>query len=278
LNNPLNTSNIGAFCSFNRSPDDARRDVPEMEDERMYKNFLVEAADSITVVTLNRPEKRNPINEEMLAEFEQIALSLRDNAEARAVILTGTGNSFCAGADLSIVKGITDVEERQRLFAQARNRRARLIGRSFALFENLEQVTIAAINGYAIGGGWGLALACDFRIAVPGAQFWMPEVDLGVPLGLGSTARLCSMVGAARAKEIILTCDHYTAEDLAAWGMINRITPPETLLDTARGLAKRLVAKHPRAIAGGKLTVNSISAVASREMSTVQSDLFIHNH
>jgi hypothetical protein len=148
LNNPLNTSNIGAFCSFNRSPDDARRDVPEMEDERMYKNFLVEAADSITVVTLNRPEKRNPINEEMLAEFEQIALSVRDNAEARAVILTGTGNSFCAGADLSIVKGITDVEERQRLFAQARNRRARLIGRSFALFENLEQ---SRCRGHSFG-------------------------------------------------------------------------------------------------------------------------------
>jgi enoyl-CoA hydratase len=250
--------------------------LSEKEDELMYKNFLVEQADNITVVTLNRPEKRNPINEEMLAEFEQIALWLRDDADTRAVILTGTGNSFCAGADLSIVKGVTDVTERQRLFAQARNRRARLIGRSFALFENLEQVTIAAINGYAIGGGWGLALACDFRIAVPGAQFWMPEVDLGVPLGLGSTARLCSMVGAARAKEIILTCDHYTAEDLSAWGMVNRIAPPETLLDAARGLAKRLVAKHPRAVAGGKLTVNTIAAVASREMGTVQTDLFMH--
>jgi enoyl-CoA hydratase len=253
------------------------RESPAKEDELMYQNFLVEHADGITVVTLNRPEKRNPINEEMLAEFEQIVLSLRDDAHTRAVILTGTGNSFCAGADLSIVKGVTDIAERQRLFAQARNRRARLISRSFALFENLEQVTIAAINGYAIGGGWGLALACDFRVAVPGAQFWMPEVDLGVPLGLGSTARLCSMVGTARAKEIILTCDHYTAEDLSAWGIVNRIVPSATLLDAARGLAKRLVAKHPRAVAGAKLTVNSIAAVASREMSTVQPELLMHS-
>lgn len=242
----------------------------------MYRNFTVERADGIVTLTLSRPEKRNPINEEMLSEFEQITLALRDDADARAVILTGMGHAFCAGADLSIVKGITDPNERQRLFAQARNRRARLIGRSFALFENLEQVTIAAINGYAIGGGWGLALTCDFRIAVPGAQFWLPEVDLGVPLGLGSTSRLVSMVGLARAKEIILTCERYRSEDLFSWGMINRIVPPEVLLEAARDLAKRLIVKNPRAVAGSKLTVNAIAAVAAREMTTVQPELFLH--
>ncbi len=242
----------------------------------MYRNFTVERADGIVTLTLSRPEKRNPINEEMLSEFEQITLALRDDADARAVILTGMGHAFCAGADLSIVKGVTDPNERQRLFAQARNRRARLIGRSFALFENLEQVTIAAINGYAIGGGWGLALTCDFRIAVPGAQFWLPEVDLGVPLGLGSTSRLVSMVGLARAKEIILTCERYRSEDLFSWGLINRIVPPEVLLDAARDLAKRLIVKNPRAVAGSKLTVNAIAAVAAREMTTVQPELFLH--
>lgn len=242
----------------------------------MYRNFTVERADGIVTLTLSRPEKRNPINEEMLSEFEQITLALRDDANARAVILTGMGHAFCAGADLSIVKGITDPNERQRLFAQARNRRARLIGRSFALFENLEQVTIAAINGYAIGGGWGLALTCDFRIAVPGAQFWLPEVDLGVPLGLGSTSRLVSMLGPARAKEIILTCERYRSEDLFSWGMINRIVPPEVLLEAARDLAKRLIVKNPRAVAGSKLTVNAIAAVAAREMTTVQPELFLH--
>jgi enoyl-CoA hydratase/carnithine racemase len=242
----------------------------------MYRNFLVERTDALVTVTLNRPEKRNPIDEAMLSEFEQIALALRDDATTRAVILTGSGTAFCAGADLSIVKGVTDAGERRRRFAQARHRRARLIGRAFALFENLEQVTIAAINGYAIGGGWGLALACDFRLAVPGAQFWLPEVDLGVPLGLGSTGRLVSMVGAARAKEIILTGDRYTAEDLFAWGVINRIVPPEKLLQAARELAQRLIAKPPRAVAASKLTVNAIAAVAAREMTTVQPDLLLH--
>jgi len=242
----------------------------------MYQNFLVDRDDKIVVVTLNRPEKRNPINEEMLSEFEQIVMSLRDDASSRAVILMGTGNSFCAGADLSTVKGVTDPAERQRLFALARNRRARLIGRTFPLFENLEQVSIAAINGYAIGGGWGLALSCDFRLAVPGAQFWLPEVDLGVPLGIGTTSRLVSMVGIARAKEIIITGDRYTAEDLHSWGMINRLVAPETLIMAALDLAKRLIAKNPRAVAGSKLSVNAIAAVAAREVTTVQPDLFIH--
>jgi len=242
----------------------------------MYQNFLVDRDDKIVVVTLNRPEKRNPINEEMLSEFEEIVMSLRDDASSRAVILTGTGNSFCAGADLSTVKGVTDPAERQRLFALARNRRARFIVRTYPLFENLEQVSIAAINGYAIGGGWGLALSCDFRLAVPGAQFWLPEVDLGVPLGIGTTSRLVSMVGIARAKEIIITGDRYTAEDLHSWGMINRLVAPETLIMAALDLAKRLIAKNPRAVAGSKLSVNAIAAVAAREVTTVQPDLFIH--
>jgi enoyl-CoA hydratase len=242
----------------------------------MYQNFLVDRDDKIVVVTLNRPEKRNPINEEMLSEFEHIVMSLRDDASSRAVILTGTGNSFCAGADLSMVKGVTDRAERQRLFALARNRRARLIGRTYPLFENLEQVSIAAINGYAIGGGWGLALSCDFRLAVPGAQFWLPEVDLGVPLGIGTTSRLVSIIGIARAKEVIITGDRYTAEDLHSWGMINRLVVPEMLMETAYDLAKRLIAKNPRAVAGSKLSVNAIAAVAAREVTTVQPDLFIH--
>src|SRR5688572_11627672 len=145
----------------------------------MYEHFLVQKADRMATITLQRPEKRNPINEAMLLEFEAILQALRDDASTRAVIITGSGNTFSAGADLSIMKGVTDPAERQRLFAAARNRRIRLITRTFTMLENLEQVSIAAINGYAIGGGWGLSLACDFRLAVPGAQFWFPEVDLG---------------------------------------------------------------------------------------------------
>jgi enoyl-CoA hydratase len=144
------------------------------------------------------------------------------------------------------------------------------------MLENLEQPSIAAINGYAIGGGWGLALACDFRFAVPGAQFWFPEVDLGVPLSLGSSARLFAMVGTGRAKEIIITCDRYTSEELLPLGAVNRLVPPEALLSTAREFAMRLMQKHPRAVTGSKLTINTLAAVAAREMQTFDPDIFIH--
>jgi enoyl-CoA hydratase len=243
----------------------------------MQKHFLVQKADRIATITLHRPEKRNPINEAMLLEFEAILSDLRDDASMRIVIITGSGNTFSAGADLSIVQGVTDPAARQRLFAEARNRRIRLIARTFSMLENLEQASIAAINGYAIGGGWGLSLACDFRLAVPGAQFWFPEVELGVPLSLGSTARLFSIVGASRAKEIILMCSRYTAEELYSWGMIHRIVPPDKLMETAREFASRLLAKPPQAVTGSKLTVNTLAAVAARELSTVHPELFIHS-
>jgi enoyl-CoA hydratase len=243
----------------------------------MYEHFLVARANHIATITLNRPEKRNPINVEMLKEFESILLELRDDAATRVVIVTGSGNSFCAGADLSIVKGIADQAERQRLFAQARNQRIRLINRLFTMLENLEQVSIAAINGYAIGGGWGLALACDFRLAVPGAQFWFPEVDLGVPLSLGPSARLFSMVGAGRAKEIILTCSRHTAEELLSWGMLSRVVPPEQLMNVAHDLATKLLTKHPRAVTGSKLTINALTEVAGRELAHILPEIFIHS-
>jgi enoyl-CoA hydratase len=243
----------------------------------MYDNFLLDKADQIATITLNRPEKRNPINVEMLKEFESILLDLRDDAASRVVMLTGTGNSFCAGADLSIVKGIKDEAEKQRIFAQHRNQRIRLINRIFTMLENLEQPVIAAINGYAIGGGWGLALACDFRLAVPSARFWFPEVDLGVPLSLGASARLFSMVGAGRAKEIILMCSRHTSEELLSWGMLSRIVPPEQLMDAAHDLATKLLAKHPRAVTGSKLTVNALTDVAAREFAHLLPEVFIHS-
>ena len=239
-------------------------------------SFLVEKAEQIATIQLNRPEKRNPINVEMLKEFETILHDIRDDAGTRVVILTGSGNSFCAGADLSIVKGVTDEAEKQRIFAEARNHRIRLIARTFTMLENLEQVSIAAVNGFAVGGGWGLTLACDFHLAVPEARYWFPEVDLGVPLSLGSSARLYSSVGAVRAKEIIMTCKRYSAEELFAWGLINRIVPLDQLMPAAHELAGTLLSKSPKAVTGSKLTVNTLAQVAAREMSTFDPDIFIH--
>ena len=242
----------------------------------MYTHFVVDHSDRIVTITLNRPEKRNPINEDMLREFEEILCALRDDPSARVVVLTGAGPSFCAGADLSLFKGVSDAAERRRLFKEARSRRIRLISRTFGMLENLEQPSIAAVNGHAAGGGWGLALACDFHLAVPSAEYWFPEVDLGVPLSLGSSARLFSVVGAARAKAIILTCSRHRAEELYHWGMIHRLVEPEDLLPAAHQLARELLAKSPRAVTAAKLTVNSLAAVAAREINSFDPDLFIH--
>ena len=173
--------------------------------------------------------------------------------------------------------GVEDPEERRRLFTEARVRRIRVLTRCFDMLEGLEQVTIAAVNGPAVGGGWGLALACDFHLAVPGARYWFPEVDLGVPLSLGSSARLFAMLGTARTKSIILTCSRHDAAELEAWGTIHQVVEPEALLSSARELADALVAKAPRAVTGAKLTVNTLAEVAAREAGVFDTNLFLHN-
>src|SRR5437660_7754517 len=158
----------------------------------MPTHFLLSKDGAIATLIFNRPEKRNPLNEEILLELQEMLHQVRDDPQVRVMIFTGSGNTFSAGADLSQIRGISDPQERQRVFAQYRKRRGRLVGRVLEILVNLEPITIAAINGYAVGGGWALVLGCDFKIAVEEAQFWFPEVDLGVPLSVGATALLAA--------------------------------------------------------------------------------------
>ena len=225
----------------------------------MPDHFILEKDGHITTLTFNRPEKRNPMNEEILLELEGLLHQIRDDAEVRVLILTGTGNTFSAGADLSQTKGITDPQERERIFATYRQRRGRLVGRILQILVHLEPITIAAINGYAVGGGWALVLGCDFRIAVEGAQFWFPEVDLGVPLSPDTTALLTAHVGPSLAKEIIITCRRYKAEELLPLGLLNQIVKKEALLPAVWELADSLVDKNPNAVIVSKATVNALA-------------------
>ena len=225
----------------------------------MPDHFILEKDGHITTLTFNRPEKRNPMNEEILLELEDLLHQIRDDAEVRVLILTGTGNTFSAGADLSQTKGITDPQERERIFATSRQRRGRLVGRILHTLVHLEPITIAAVNGYAIGGGWGLVLGCDFRIAVEGAQFWFPEVDLGVPLSPHTTALLTAHVGPSLAKEIIITCRRYAAEELLPLGLLNQIVKKEALSPTVQELASSLVNKNANAVIVSKATVNALA-------------------
>lgn len=225
----------------------------------MPDHFVLEKEGRIATLTFNRPEKRNPLNEEIVLEFESLLHQIRDDKDIRVLIFTGTGNTFSAGADLSQVKGITDPAERQRIFAPLGKRRVRLIGRVLHTLVNLEQVTIAAINGYAAGGGWSLALGCDLRIAVEEAEFWFPEVDLGVPLSPASTSLLAAHVGPALAKEIIITCRRFKAAELLPLGILNRVVKKADLMLTVRELAQSLANKNPTAVMASKATVNALA-------------------
>jgi enoyl-CoA hydratase len=218
--------------------------------------FKVEKQDGVAILTFDRKEKRNPFNEDSVSELEANLLALRDDSEARALLLTGSGNTFSAGADLSHMKGVTDPAERQRLFASVAPRRRRLVRRTLGLLQNLELPTVAAVNGFAVGGGWFLALACDLRIAVEGAEFWMPEVDLGAPGPRGPEQWLSAHVGAARAKEIIFTCRHFKAEELYQWGLLNRVVRSAELMPVALDLARSLAARSHSAIVQAKAQIN----------------------
>lgn len=224
----------------------------------MDEPVLLERRGAVATVTLNRPERRNSLADEVLAALGRVLAELRDDAESRVVVLTGAGPVFSAGAHAPFRRGMSD-EERRRAFASARSQFRRLFERATALLEGLEQTTIARIQGHAVGGGWGLALACDFRLAAASAEFWIPEVDLGVPLGVASTARFVRLVGPARAKEIILTCRRYGAAEAEALGLLTRAVPDGALDATVAEWAERLAAKPFRPLAEAKARINAIA-------------------
>ncbi|HYB71264.1 MAG TPA: enoyl-CoA hydratase/isomerase family protein, partial [Candidatus Bathyarchaeia archaeon] len=153
----------------------------------------------------------------------------------------------------------TTPEERRRLFLSRKSQFRRLFERANTMLEGLEQATIAAVNGHAVGGGWGLALACDFRFAAAAAQFWIPEVDLGVPLGVATTTRFVRLVGPARAKEIIMGCARYSAAEAQAWGLVHRVVPGPELALAVRDYAQLLAKKPFRPLAEMKARINAIA-------------------
>jgi enoyl-CoA hydratase len=225
----------------------------------MNDQFKLEKHDGVAVLAFNRPEKRNPLNEDSIGALYDHLMALRDDADVRVLVLTGSGNAFCAGADLSHMKGVTDEAERVRLFSSVPARRRLLVRRTMELLTNLELPTIAAVNGYAVGGGWFLVLSCDFRIAVDGAEFWMPEIDLGVPGPREPERRLREEVGAARAKEIILTCRHFKSAELYQWGLLNRVVKKEELMPAAMELAHYLASRKRAAVLQAKAQINGFT-------------------
>jgi enoyl-CoA hydratase/carnithine racemase len=226
-----------------------------------YETVLVERSGPVATVWLNRPESLNPINATVMREMLAAAAELADDEETRAVILTGKGRAFCAGADTRATLGaMVDREARRRLSDPARLRSARVGRRFMEEWERLDQVTIAAINGYAVGGGLSLAMACDFRLIAEGARIFIPEVRLGLPYMWGSISRLVDLVGMGRARELVMTCEEIGAAEAAAIGLVNRVVPSERLLGAARELADKLLAMPPMAMRRTKEVFRALSS------------------
>ena len=234
----------------------------------MGDNVTLTRAGILATVTLNRPDRRNSLSDPMLTELAAAFSDLRDDAETRVVVVTGAPPVFSAGADAPHARAKTE-EERRRLFSSRKSQFRRLFERANTLLENLEQSTICMINGHAVGGGWGLTLACDFRIAAAEAQLWIPEVDLGVPLGVASTTRFVRLVGPARAKEIIMTCRRYTATEAQAMGLVHQVVPGAELARAVADWGARLTAKPARPLAEMKARINTIARVAVPEVNAM---------
>jgi enoyl-CoA hydratase/carnithine racemase len=222
----------------------------------------------VATVTLNRPDRRNSLSDEMLAELAEAFTVLRDDADARVVVVTGAPPVFSAGAH-SPIRGSMPAEERRRVFLATRSQFRRLFERVTSLLEHLEQPTVAMINGHAVGGGFGLVLACDFRWAAAEAELWIPEVDLGVPLGVASTARFVRLVGPARAKEIIMEGRRYPAVEAQALGLVHRVVPGDRLAAAVRDFVERLAAKPFRPLAEVKARINAIARTGTPDVNAM---------
>ena len=226
----------------------------------MPDNFLFETAGPISTITFNRPERRNCMNREVMLEFEQLVLRVRDDRTTRVLIVTGNGTAFSAGADLSAAKGVTDPAERSRLFAAYNRGLPRIIGRVFDTVLRLDCMTIGAVNGFAVGGGWALAAAFDFVIASENAQFWVPEVELGVPFAGSPAEVMAKRLGPWLAKEAMILCRHYSAKELYALGMINQVVTPAELMPAVRQFAERLLKLPPKAATATKHIIDGVFA------------------
>jgi enoyl-CoA hydratase len=214
----------------------------------MFQNLIYRKQAGVALVQLNRLAKKNSLNAEIRIELEQALAGIRRDSDMRAVVLTGGEEIFCAGADISEIQDTSSAEEAYR--------HAREFQLLFDQVEALPQPVIAAVAGYALGGGCELTLACDFRIAAEGARFGLPEIKIGAFPGGGGTQRLPRLIGAAKAKEMILSGDPIAAEQALALGLVSKVVPKEKLLEEANSLAAKLAALPRLALEASKMLIN----------------------
>lgn len=215
-----------------------------------YENILIEKENGIAVITINRPTKLNALNKATIEELHNAFDTENKDKSTRAIIITGSGEkAFVAGADISEFAHFS-VEEGGKLAAQGQ----KLL---FDFVENLSTPVIAAVNGFALGGGLELAMSAHFRIASDNAKMGLPEVTLGVIPGYGGTQRLPQLVGKGRAMEMIMTATMIDAETAKNYGLVNHIVPQVELLDFTKGIASKIAKNSPVAISNAIDAVNA---------------------
>jgi len=231
-----------------------------------YDTLLYEQRNAIGFVTIHRPEKLNALNRRVMEELFDCFQALQNDHDVRAVILTGAGEkAFVAGADINELAVETAVEGKET------SRRGH---RVLDLIEHLGKPVIAAINGFALGGGCELAMACTLRVAAEHAKFGQPEVKLGVIPGYAGTQRLPRLVGKCRAMEIILTGEQVTAAEAYRMGLVNQVVPGPELLKAAEKLAQKIVVNAPLAIKFAMEAVNHGMEMTEAEGQFLEATLF----
>lgn len=215
-----------------------------------YNNLLVTESDGIALLTINRPKKLNALNKATINELHEAFAQLNSNREIKVIVLTGSGEkAFVAGADIAEFSDFS-VQEGEALAADGQ----RLL---FDFVENLTTPVIAAINGFALGGGLELAMACHFRVASDNARMGLPEVSLGVIPGYGGTQRLPQLIGKGRAFELVMTAAMIDAQKALAYGLVNHVVSQEELISFCQGLARKITNNSPVAITHAIKAVNA---------------------
>lgn len=229
--------------------------------------LTLEIADALAIVTVNRPDKLNALNATVIAELDKAFTELAQREQVRAIILTGAGRAFVAGADIAEIAEAADGPAGLESLSQVGSR-------VFTKIERLNKPVIAAINGFALGGGLELALACHVRVASEGAKFGLPEAKLGLIPGYGGTQRLPRLIGTGRAMQMILTGGMIDANTAAQYGLVNAVYPAEVLMDVTRSMAKEMMANGPLALAHAIEVVAKGAGMAMDEALALESRRF----
>ena len=231
-----------------------------------YQNLLVEIKDKIAVVKINRPDKLNALNAQTMIELKNVFTELGKNESVYVIILTGSGEkAFVAGADIS------ELNELNMISAKEFSEKGQEV---FYMIENSAKPVIAAVNGFALGGGCEIALACHIRLASENAKFGQPEVNLGIIPGYGGTQRLTRLINSGRATEYILTGDMIDASEAYRIGLVNHVYKQNELVDKAFEMAQKIISKGQNAVRSAIKAINIVGEVSGKEGQNYEAALF----